>query len=198
MWWYADGPSLSRRRVKKRVVVLVTLFVVLAIWVVGLGCWPFVTWSTLNCWHYDVDVNSGRIRYQRYLVGFCTSESVEESSLSRLLGAEVTDQPADWHRVLTFSPRVGVSPHYQYHGAIGQIHRLESMWELRRFPPATKRQVARDVLLLWRRGESYVAVDDYITELESVSRPWDESLDPIDVGDLPSPESIESFAARRT
>jgi hypothetical protein len=189
---YVDEPSSTGRCRKKRATVVAALFVVLVIWVVGTGCWPLVTWST----HEDIDINSGRVRRQRYLVGLCIHESIEPSTLTRLVEGELGEKPADWRRVTMYSSRVRVSPHYLYHGAVNQIRVLESIWDFRTFTPAAKRQAARDVLLLWQRGEGYWPVDYYLSELESISRPWDEDLEPIEVGDLPSPDSIESLVER--
>ncbi len=58
-------------------------------------------WSRLNCRYEDVDINTGRIRYTRYLL-FCPLGSrIEETWLSRA-SQESSDSP-DWHRVNTFS-----------------------------------------------------------------------------------------------
>jgi hypothetical protein len=177
---------------RRKLAFLVVFFALLPFWVVGLGCWPLVARSTVE----EIDINSARVRRQRYTLGLCIHESVEPSVLTRLAGADLPEKPADWRRVTTYCSRVRISPHYRYHSAVNQIRVLESIWGLRTFTPAAKRQVARDVLLLWQRGEGYGPVDHYLRELDSISRPWHGNTKPIDTEDLPSPDSIESLVER--
>jgi hypothetical protein len=48
----------------------------------------FFPWSPLNCWHYDVDINSGRMRYTRFFLFGQVAQRVEESSLSAALRSD--------------------------------------------------------------------------------------------------------------
>jgi hypothetical protein len=175
---------------KKRLLYLVAILVALAFWVVGLGAWPLVQWSALNCSHDDIDINSGRIRRQHFLVGLCVNESVEESSLSRLVSEVAAERPPEWHRVNTFSPMVHHSPHYRYHGAIEQIREIEAIWQLAPFTAEAKRQVARDVLSLWQVDEGDSLVNDYLNPLSQFI-PQRREPEPIGAGDLPSIETIK-------
>ncbi len=170
----------------------VLIVAVLAAWIVGLGCWPVVIWSPLNCSHEDIDVNSGRVRHQRYLLGLRIRKSVEKSSLSRLLADEVAGQPEYWRRVNTFSPLVGHSPHYLYHGAIAQVYKLEMLWDFAHFTPEAKRQTARDVLAFWQKGEGYFLAGDYLRRLESLADSRQHTGQAIDVKDLPVSSSAPS------
>jgi hypothetical protein len=174
---------------KKLTLYLGLPFLGLVFWIVGLGCWPFVQWSTLNCLHEDIDINSGQIRRQRFLAGICVKDSVEESYLSRLVSDSVAGQPPEWRRVNTFSPLVNYSPHYRYHGAIFQVHEVEWLCQVGSFTPAAERQMAVDVLSLWQLGKGYHPVDDYLYEIgERVTNPGRSKT--IDKGDLPSLAAI--------
>src|SRR5436309_1304498 len=105
-----------------KVTLISVLLILVGGWVVGLGCYPFLTWSPLNCRYEDIDINTGRIRHQRLLLGICISERIEDSSISREL--QLGGAPADWRRANTFSPLVGYSPHYIFHSAVSQAREL--------------------------------------------------------------------------
>lgn len=175
---------------QKTLVYLGLVFVALASWIVGLGCWPFLRWSPLNCSHEDIDINCGRIRRQSFLVGHCVRESVEMSSLTRALSEDAADAPPAWRRVNTFSPMVRYSPHYRYHSALWQIRHIELFWQLAIFTPEAKAQVARDVLSLWQWGKGDDPVNDYIHQLDSTIGDGGEKST-IDTKDLPSIEGIK-------
>jgi hypothetical protein len=97
-----------------------------------------------------VDIKSGRIRYSRYLFYCKISEKIEDTILTEELGEFAEDVQPDWHRVNTFSPGVRHSPHYAYHGTIGQINKIAMTWQLFPFSDEAKRQVARTILNKWQ------------------------------------------------
>lgn len=115
------------------------------------GCFP---WSLINCWHNEIDIHSGRVRYTRYLAFFQIAERIDETALSRALQPEDFEfAEPHWRKAETFSPRIRHSPHYRYHSAIHQIKQLEIIWELGEFSDAEKRSSAKRVLELWQQGE---------------------------------------------
>lgn len=176
---------------KRRIAVRLTVVpLILAAWVIGLGCWPLVVWSRLNCWTDSIDINSGRVRYQRYLLWACVGESIEETSFSRIAAVDSDRKPAEWHTVCTLSPMMHYSPHYNYHGAIFQIHSFEFLWNQLSFTPEAKRQVVQNVLALWQCHEGYFPVSDYFGEVRSLCDRWPDSAGSIDVKDLPTAESV--------
>src|SRR4051812_3592675 len=120
--------SLPTRRRWKWIWLGVFLLVLSApLWLSSLG---FFAWSPLNCWHYDVDLHSGRIRYTRYFLFGQVIQRVEDSSLTTVLQPEdLADMQPDWQRVHTFSPGVHNSPHYTFHGAMSQIRELDLLWK---------------------------------------------------------------------
>jgi hypothetical protein len=183
----------------RRTVYVVGSLAVVTIWVVGFGCWPVVIWSPLNCQYQDIDINSGRVRYQRVMLGWCVHETIEETSLSRIVANETEEKIANWHRVNTFSPMVLYSPHYRYHAAIYQISELDLIWTSADFTPTAKRQMGQDVLLLWQVGKEDFLVSDNLKAVESMCEKRRASKEPIDINELPTTESIlKRLASERT
>lgn len=170
----------------KGAIVVVFLLVTLA-WVVGLGCWPLVRWSPLHCWQDEIDIATGRIRHQRYLLGICISERVEDSAISRQLPPPAANSLADWKRVNTFSPLVYHSPHYIYHSAIHQSRELELLWQMSSFTSKAKSKSARDVVYLWQQGKSYTLAGRYIDALSKIALAQNGGAASIDVDQLPQP-----------
>jgi hypothetical protein len=123
-------------------------------------------WSPLNCWHDDIDINSGRVRRTRFLLYCQIGDRTEETWLSRAY-----DGPSrlpDWRRVNTFSPFVHYSPLYRYHGAIHQIQMLQLGEELVPFESDARRKAAHGLLTLWQNTGSYTGADRYLQEIEKV------------------------------
>ncbi|MEX1016852.1 MAG: hypothetical protein WDZ31_08900 [Phycisphaeraceae bacterium] len=140
-------------------------------------------WSPLNCWHEEIDINSGRLRTTRYLLYVKVADETQQTWVSRAISQPVG--PADWHRVNTFSPGTGNSPHYLYHSAISQIRSFEQLDALLPFEPAAKKQVAVAVLQHWHQGTDH-HVDPYLGEVsDTVFALVDAGADRVTVADLP-------------
>lgn len=120
----------------------------------------FFQWSPLNCWHDDVDINTGRVRYTRYLFFCLVSDRTEDTWLSH--AHNDSNGAPDWRRVNTFSPGLGHSPHYRFHGAIYQINTLERADSMISFDPAARRKVADTLLKLWQHGGSGFDADQFV------------------------------------
>ena len=75
---------------------------------------------------YEVDVTSGRIRYQRTLFGHVIKSRVEETGLSKLFRQSVkTLGKTEWRKVSSFRLGSSRSPHYAHHGAIQDMRYIE-------------------------------------------------------------------------
>jgi len=172
---------------KPKIAIVVVLPSLTLLWVIGLGCWPFVTWSPLNCWHNDIDITTGRIRHQRFLLGICVRERVDDSALSRQLPPPADDSVTDWKRVTTLSPLVDHSPHYSYHSAIHQTQELGRLWQMSPFTSKAKSQSARDILYLWQHDGNYTPADGYIDALSKIALAQDGSAVSIYADQLPRP-----------
>lgn len=135
---------------------------------------------------HEIDINSGRVRHTRYVFGLQVSQHVESTWLSVTHGTP--DSPADWKTVTTSYTDSRPSPHYVYHGAIGQTRTLEILDELVPFDAAAKKEVANNTLLAWQSG-SYLSADDYIFCVEQiVVRLLRKEVDAVTVSDLPALE----------
>lgn len=166
------------------------------VWILALGTIALLiavsgvfTWSPINCWHEDIDIRSGRIRYTWYLLFVCIHDRVASTPASEALDPEDFDAAVpEWHRVNTFSPGTRHSPHYRYHGANAQIKTLKMIWGAREFTPAARRQSVLRLLSAWQRGESYFAARDYINSLWDVVAEHEKKglTGLIDVDDIPS------------
>ncbi len=152
----------------RRVVSWGLISIVVLIAAVVVVPW-FIPWTPLNCRHDDVDIRTGRIRHSQYLALCKVSESVEESALSRVLAQEMIENlEPDWERVNTFSPGTHHSPHYRFHGAIGQIRELEILWQLGNIDLPIKRKIASHVLALWQLDGSYSSASRYLDGLSDL------------------------------
>ena len=187
--WLPAGTDLGdlcltrRRTVRWSLLLLAT--VLPALYALSLlGLFP---WSGLNCWQSDIDINSGRTRYTRYLFWISVTRSVRDSALTNALSSEdLAGQVPDWHPAVTLSPGLRHSPHYRFHSAIHQIRELEICWDFGKMTPAARRKTPRRVLRLWQQTGGYMRAEDYIQAV------WGRALEAheigkiIDVADLPS------------
>ncbi len=178
-------PTTGQRRFLLQAVISVAA-ILLGMLVLSLfGLFP---WSGINCTQSDIDLNSGRIRYTRYLLWLPVTRSVQDSALTRALSPEDRKNPGeDWHPVVTLSPGLHHSPHYRFHGAIHQIRELEISWEFGKMTPEARNETARQVLRLWHQAGSYFPAGDYIQRVWVRAREAEKSGKSIAVKDLPEP-----------
>ncbi len=124
----------------------------------------FIPWTEINCRHEDINIKTGQARCSRYIWYVKTSEEVKDTPISVALRGQVIDvadiQP--WFRVNTFSPGLGHSPHYAFHGALSQARRMEVICEQLELGPEQRRQIAENILKLWQTRKRYFPVDDYL------------------------------------
>lgn len=124
-------------------------------------------WSPHNCWHEDVDINTGRIRHTRYLLFCQIGDRTEDTWLSH--ASSKSNGPPDWRRVNTFSPGVRQSPHYRFHGAIHQISALERADSMVTFDSLARRQVAETLLKFWQTSASCDDADEYVEKVANIA-----------------------------
>ena len=123
----------------------------------------FFQWSALHCWHDDVDINTGRVRHTRYLLFCKIGDRIEDTWLSRVRINSNTSP--DWRRVNTFSPGVGYSPHYRFHGALHQIVTLELADKTVPFNPDARRKVSNTLLALLKNDSSDFDADEFVKKV---------------------------------
>lgn len=172
---------------KRKGVLAIGLLLAVVIGVWGLPASGLMAWSRINCWNYDIDVKSGRIRYTRYLCYVQVADRVEDSALSSILKDQMSVAgPPEWRRVHTFSPGVRHSPHYVYHSAISQIKDIETIWTVDKFTDDAKRRTAADLLKLWQRDKGDWEARDYLRELWEIAEKNTSRGKVTDVSDVPT------------
>ena len=125
---HLDDQHTTSRRTDLRILLV---FVAIPSSLLALSLLGLFPWSGLSCWQDDIDIKSGRIRHTRYLLWVPVQRSVRDSALTRAVSPEATtDFKADWHPVMTVSPGLYHSPHYQFGGTITQMRDLEICWEV--------------------------------------------------------------------
>jgi hypothetical protein len=175
--------------IHKRLLVWAGLLVVaIPLALLALSSAGFFPWSPINCTQIDIDLNSGRIRRTNYLLWMEVTTTVEDSALTKALSPQDRENLGeDWQPVSTFSPGLGHSPHYRFHGATSEIRNLEICWELGRMTPEARQQTARQVLLFFRQSGDYFGARRYIDAVGERALEAEKSGKSIDVGDLPVP-----------
>lgn len=152
--------SLTTKKILCIVVGVVLAAALLPPIVVPLG----KPWTEINCRHQDINIKTGQARYSRYLWFVKISEEIKDTPISVVLEGKMVDvaNVRPWHRVNTFSPGQRHSPHYNFHGAFSQAHKMETLFELIKSDREERREIAGNTLKLWQTERSYFPVDDYL------------------------------------
>ena len=158
-------------------------------------------WSPANCWHEEIDIRSGRIRYTRYILCCLISERITSTPLSEALqpSGSLAAIP-EWHRVNTFSPGTHHSPHYAFHVAIVQARTLSMLWIATEFTPDAKRESAHRLLSAWQHSKSYFNAGHYLDALSQLvaAHQKQEPPVPIEARELPSNEPGNAYTPMDT
>ena len=141
-----------RRRIKWIVgaVVAAVVLMVLVIPAIAPGG------NRMNQRVYWLDVTAGRMRCERYLLGFRISDRVEDTALTALY-REYLGEPPDprWHRTMTFGPIVAQSPDHAFRATVVKAFPLRAAFATARFdPPVRKAAVTRLFDLLQSNNSS--------------------------------------------
>jgi len=130
----------DRKRKSLGLAALLLLVLVSVLFVIPFF-WP---WTVVNCWHEDLDIRSGRYRYQRFLLGLRVQNRVEETELSTLWREHLGDPgEPEWRRVNTFSPGRGNSPHYVHHSGLHNARKVVLAFDTTSFSDSAKAQALR-------------------------------------------------------
>ena len=184
-------PSGNTTQLAKRPRKFFRWAVISVVFLLGLPLLMSVTgllpWSPVNCWHYDVDISSGRVRYIRYFAFVPVVKRIDESSLSRVLQPDdKPTAPPDWRRSLTLSPNVHHSPHYAYHSSMSQIKELGMIWEFGDFSPDARRLSAKQVLKLWQQSNGDDSAKGYLQALTDTAARLNSDNKKVGAADLPA------------
>ncbi len=159
----AAGASSARVRAYRFALCGAVLFPVVAF----ASFWALLEMNPgtkLWCRYEDIDVNSGRVRQQRYVLYRLISERVEKNAFSRE-GAEIIGEtgPPVWVHGTTFSP--GSSGLHTRYGGVPAIFYMFSLWLEDARPGRAKREeVVREILTLLQSGKPGEA-REYLSEV---------------------------------
>jgi len=127
----------------------------------------FSPWSDRCVRHEEINIKTGQARITLCSnVGNKSSETIEETALSRLIHGEVDAAPVEgWHPVNSFSRSGRYSPHYQFHAALHQVQLVERLLELVDWDKTRKRKVAERVLTLWQEEGDDQTAEEFLQGL---------------------------------
>ena len=168
--------------------VLVTVLVLVPLWFVGTGAFPFLMWSRLNCREHSVDIRTGRHRTQRFLLWTQVSERVEDTLLSELYQKHFGPYPEpEWRTAYVYSPGTKNSPQYTYNGTLATISLLKVLLEHWNVTPEAEKEIVRTILRLWQEDGRADSAWDYVDAIGG-----HDQHTPILPGELPDPETLSS------
>jgi hypothetical protein len=168
-------------KIGRRLIVATSIIVALAL----LARSGFFSGERFCCTEDDLDYDSGRIRHTKYLFYCKISDNIEESSLTKALGEKALQgQTPDWHaQCLTAlwgdaNCRRGL--------AIQEIDSIERIWDRQPFTDGAKRQIAKNILYIWRRDGEFFTSREYISELcQLIPQGVSANVKSLDITDLP-------------
>ena len=135
----------------KRICPITGAIAVALLLAAGIGVYYYSGWSRINCWTWEVDINSGLTRYTRYWFWYATEERTVSTWMSDALGTPAGEEKRDWQPVATLSPGTRHSPPYVYHRAIYDLDVAWGIIGMYQVPQERKLQLAKAVTDSWRQ-----------------------------------------------
>lgn len=149
---------------KKSVIILLAFLILTLIFPF---IFSFIHPSTnIQCRKEYLDINTGTSRTQKYYWFLKYSDKTSPTYLSKLLGNNSTENP-QWHIVNTLSFAHGHSPNYSFHSAFSQISNLKMMISLYNIKETDSKEIARQIIKLWKENKSDNKVDEYLHEINT-------------------------------
>ncbi len=137
---------------------------------VGLSVYFCSGWSKLNCWTWELDINSGQKRYTRYWFWLRTAERIEPTWVSQALGSNRTDSDRRWQRIATLSPGTGYSPHYQLVAALAYVDYFTYWTDQGLMEKDAAAMMARNIITLWQAFNDDGVANDYIAAVLGIAQ----------------------------
>lgn len=123
----------------------------------------FDPWTRICCATDEINIQTGHSRHSKYYWFIRYSREIRDTPISLAIGSTAPfEDESTWRTVNTLSPGHGNSPHYAFHGALGQAHNFEQIASLRNWNPERRREVAAQILNLWQTTSTDRAVDAYL------------------------------------
>ncbi len=132
-----------------------------------------VHFPTINCTLSEINIQTGKGRYSKYLFFIRTDRRTYATPLSEALDAPVADsqRPSDgWRSVGQFSPpKIRYSPHYSFHSALSQARRVGYFFAVLDLSAEEKAQIAKDILRAWQKQQGDYGAKEIIQKLSDKS-----------------------------
>jgi hypothetical protein len=149
----------------KWVVRLLTISGIVLLLIVGV----FLTRGTpVNCWRWAIDLNSGRLRASRVILGFSIKERFEKSEFFSVINTNspVTEAPI-WKTMQLDRPDFIPTRDNSMNGFLDQIHVITVLWGQNEFSPAAQKLIALRLLDAWKHGESLSSTRKYTKAVQT-------------------------------
>jgi hypothetical protein len=166
----------------------IILIVLLVLMLAEVACSILDPSSRINCVQEDVDIQTGRIRIQRYVLFIRVTDQIKETRISRIWGEYFGGYPDPiWRRVNTFwgFDVCGSSPHHAYHGAVEAARVLEMSFALALFSKEAQRKAVQTFFQLLQAEHNDKSASRYahFVAMQSVQK---EKQGIMEEGDIPS------------
>jgi hypothetical protein len=143
----------------------------------------------------EVDLSTGRMRSNQYVLFCRTKSDVQETALSEALAGRPPVGEELWVCVDKSSPAgPQTSAHCPYQRATRQITSMWELWEVHRFEPDAKVKSATQLLRVWRRGGNDHAAGEYVSYFQYWLMDREEGR-PVALDDIPD-DLVERALAR--
>jgi hypothetical protein len=137
----------NRKRPYASIIAIFVICFILALWILPYA-FPWNEWDSKI---QELDINTGRLKYSRYLCLLKISERIEETDISRILPKELLERAIpEWHRANRDAP--WITADYVFGEAPSQINELSIWWEVEQVPETVRRKTAIHLLALWKYG----------------------------------------------
>jgi len=145
-------------------------------------------WSRINCIHEDIDIRTGRVRFQRYILFIQVTNHIKKTNISKMWERYFGVYPYPlWRRVNTFwgFDVGGSSPHHAYHGALAAARMIEKSLFLASFSEDAQKKAAHTYLQSLQAEDSDKSASQYahFVAMQSIQK---EEQGVIEEGDIPS------------
>jgi hypothetical protein len=148
-----------------RRIILFSFCGLIALCGVALFILPSLGFAHLNAELQEIDINSGKARFTRFVFYMRVSQVEKETVVSRLISGP-TQARTEWHSVNLFTAGSRISPHYCFHGALSQLNRLELALQNSNMTEEDMQLYARRIVKAWKAEGDYFAAGAVIEEAE--------------------------------
>ncbi|MBI5843325.1 MAG: hypothetical protein HZB23_01500 [Deltaproteobacteria bacterium] len=137
-----------------------TFFIVVLVFIAGTSFYAYLDNPQTDFWcrHIDINIKTGQVRETRMRFYRPVSQKIEDTLITNILAGTVVNVKPEidpWQRVYSRGGgpyKMFYSPHYRFHSATSQITELETIFEVKKFLDAEKKEIVTKVLTLWQQS----------------------------------------------